>query len=117
MQSLSSLVFLAITIIVLMVQWILPMLNLHLALNQEALLDKKAGAIVDAARVNPGNVLNDLQRLIISGIEIKQVSEETRGDYILYKIQFKHNGLFANQFLQKSDLEESKVITLISDRL
>lgn len=117
MQSLSSLVFLAITIVVLMVQWILPMLNLHIALSQEALLSERAQMIVDTGRLSPSNTLSGLEDLIINGLNINQVTQELRDDYILYQIQFSHRGLFTNQFLHKEDLEKAKTLTLINDRI
>jgi hypothetical protein len=117
MQSLASLVFLVLTTMMLMVQWILPMLNLHIALSQETLLSERAQRIVDAGRLSAANTASDLQELIINGININQVSQELRGDYIIYQLQFSHRGLFTNKFLSKTDLEKPKLITLISDRV
>lgn len=117
MQSLPSLVFLASTILLLIVQWILPMLNLHIALNQETLLNEKAQVIVDESRLNTSQAMSDLQSLVVSGIHIDQVVQELRDDYIIYQIQFSHRGLFMNQFLTKVDLEKPKLISLISDRV
>ena len=116
MQTLPALIFLAFTTILLMAQWILPMLNLHLALNQENLLTERAQKIVDASRLNPGNALNGLQNLVINGININQVSEENQGDYIIYQIHFNHRGLFTNKFLEQEQLERSKTLSLLSDR-
>lgn len=116
MQALPSLIFLAFTTILLIVQWILPMLNLHLALNQENLLLERAQKIVDVSRSNSSKVLNDLENLAINGVNINQVSKENQGDYIIYQIKFNHKGLFANRFLRKEQLEQSKTVTLITDR-
>ena len=116
MQTLPSLIFLALTTILLMVQWILPMLNLHIALSQENLLAERAQAIVDAGRFNSSKALNDLQSLVINGINISQVSEENQGDYIIYQINFSHKGLFTNKFLKREQLETPKTLTLLSDR-
>ncbi len=116
MQTLPSLIFLAFTTILLIVQWVLPMLNLHLALNQENLLLERAQKIVDVSRSNPSKVLNDLEDLTIGGININQVLGENQGDYIIYQIKFNHKGLFANRFLGQEQLEQSKTVTLIADR-
>ncbi len=116
MQILPYLLLLTFSTILLMVQWVLPMLNLHIALNQENLLIERAQKIVDAERLNPSNILNGLQDLAINGIKINQISEENQGDYIIYQINFNHTGLFANKFLKQEQLGRSKTLTLISDR-
>ncbi len=117
MQALVSLSSLILTIIILMVQWLLPMLNLHIALNRENLLLENSQALIDAQRLDSNNTIAKLETLNLNGLKINKVTQDSQGDYIIYRINFNHKNLFANRFLQASDLSKPKTLTLLADKL
>lgn len=95
--------------------WILPLLNLHIALSKETSLQERAQVIVDANRLHRADTVAALRSIDLPGINIKGVAEEMRGDYVIYQLSFSHSGLFTNPFLSREDLEQEKAISLLSD--
>mgnify|MGYP005636163163 CR=1 FL=1 len=115
MQSLPSLAFVALLGLSLSVTWILPLINLHLALNQEKLLQETAQGLIDSNRLTRTNTSSALAGIVIPGIQLSDVKALEQGDYVIYQLDFNHTGLFANEFLQRDSLERQKTISILSD--
>lgn len=115
MHSLPSLAFVALLGLTLTVTWILPLVNLHLALNQEKFLQETAQGLIDSNRLTRTDTVASLEQISIPGIQVNGVQALEQGDYVIYQLDFNHTGLFANEFLSRDSLERHKTISILSD--
>lgn len=115
MQSWYSLSSVVILTTLLTTTWILPLLNLHIALNKETSLQERAQSIVDAGRLDSSHTLALLRAINLPGIKVDDAWSEINGDYVIYSLRYSHRGLFSNIFLSREDLEQDKTISLLVD--
>lgn len=112
-----NLILLVLSSVLLLVNFVLPMVNLHLILNRELNLKHQAQLIIDNARYAETDMLQMLTDITVPGIEILEIlPKDFAKDYVQYQIQFQHNSLFKNSWLKAEDLYKPRFLSLIIDK-
>lgn len=114
-----SLIILASSLAITTAYIVLPIFNIHLTLNREALLKEKVQTIMLNHRLIPNQIKNKLPMIEeeIPGIDFTQIEVYERGQYIIAEITYKESKLFFNKFNEVEINKRRKTSNFIIDKV
>ncbi len=107
-----SLAFLIVFIPLITISHLMPVLNLHLISDRDALLRQK---LAQSLRLGTVTAV-DLMQLKVPGVNLQSVQIASDGEYIVADLVYNYSNLLSTKYFQQATASKSKSIKVVTVR-